>query len=111
VTFVTGDWYEISATFQSNGGGGIAASGYVQDHGTSGSFSGTVYTFQGTIIGAVDISADTAVYPAFRAFKGNGSDTVDNMTVRVVPEASVSALASVGAILLFGVTRRATRAA
>jgi hypothetical protein len=106
ITFVTGDWYQMSLTFQNAGSGNIQASGFVQDFGVNGTTPGTVTAIAPITLTSADIAADPTTYAAFRAFRNDGTASLDNFQAQVVPEPSTYALIGAGAATLLGLRRR-----
>jgi hypothetical protein len=106
VTFVTGDWYQMSLTFENLGGGSIRGSGFVQDFGVDGTTAGAVTAIAPLTLTSADIAADTTTYAAFRSFRAAGSSSLDNFQATVVPEPSTYALVGAAGTLLLALRRR-----
>jgi hypothetical protein len=111
LTLTVGNWYELSGSFLSLGGGQIQASGVLQDFGTDGLTPGAiVFTFPTTTLTSADIATDSTVFAGLRGFKNDGLNTVDNfVAVTVVPEPSAAAVLILGLAALAARPRKENR--
>jgi hypothetical protein len=98
VTLTPGNWYELSGSFLTLGGGQFQGSGLLQDFGTTGQTPGSiVFSFSPTTLTSADIAADSSVYGALRGFKNDGLNTVDSfMASAAVPEPGSISLLTLG---------------
>ena len=101
LTLTQGDWYQLTGTFSNIGGGKFQASGMLQDFGPTGdSAAGWIFPFPLQTFTNDDMTADEAVWPAFRSFRNDGAGALDNLVVRAVPEPSMGLLWLLGAAAL-----------
>jgi hypothetical protein len=105
LSLTTGDWYQLSLTFENLGGGQIRGSGSMQDFGPNGTTPGTLATLDAITLTSADIASDASVWAAFRAFAADGAIALDSFAA--VPEpGTISLLGLGGALALFAARRR-----